>query len=355
MERLEWPATLIDEMIVGNGMIGGGLMVPARQIAAASGLPLDLPTLTIDRACCSGATTVGLAARAVAAGARSVLCLGIETLSRTPRLLHDSRWAKNGDLLVEDLLLLRSPLAGKPIATYVGEVAIEHGIDRQAQDEWALQSHHRYFAALEAGYFDDEIIPITTPLGAVTRDEQPRPDTSLEKMAALNTVYDSPTVTAGNAPGLNDGACGLVLADEASAWASAAPPLARVSHYLQTAGEPTSSAYLPGEAIGRLLKEADLDAGDLDVLEINEAFAATPLVSLRKLAGGDAELEQRLRQRTNVNGGAVALGHPLGASGTRIVLTAARELRRRRGKWAAVAVCGGFGQTDALLLERVKR
>jgi acetyl-CoA C-acetyltransferase len=180
MERLEWPADLIDEMIVGIGMIGSGLMVPARQIAAASGLPLDLPTLTIDRACCSGATTVGLARRAIVGGARSVLCLGIETLSRTPRLLHDSRWAKTGGLMVEDLLLLRSPLAGKPIATYVGEVAIEHGIDRQAQDEWALQSHHRYFAALEGGYFDDEIIPITTPSGTVAQDEQPRHDTSLE-------------------------------------------------------------------------------------------------------------------------------------------------------------------------------
>lgn len=354
LDRLAWPVALLDEFDVGIGMIEGGLMVPARQIAEAADLPLDLPTMTVDRACCSGVTVVGLAQRAVQTGARSVLCLGIDTLSQTPRLLHESRWgSRRGDLVVEDLLLLRSPLAGKPIATYVGEVALEHGVDRLEQDRWALQSHERYFAAAADGYYAGEIVPVTTPGGVVDTDEQPRRDTSLEKLQSLPPVYGSPTVTAGNAPGLNDGGCALVVANEATAWSGRQAPLARVHAYLQTAGEATSSAYLPGDAIRSLLKDAALDVGDLDVIEINEAFAATALVSLRKLADRDGALEQRLRERTNVHGGAVALGHPLGASGARLVLTAARRLQRTGGRWAAVAVCGGFGQTDAVLLERV--
>jgi acetyl-CoA C-acetyltransferase len=353
LQQLQWPHELLDEFDMGVGMIGGGLLVPARQVAAASGLPLDLPTLTVDRACCSGMSVVGLAQRAILTGSRSVLCIGMDVLSRTPRLLHDSRWGnRRGDVTVEDLLLLRSPLAGKPIATYVGEVALEYGIGREEQDRWALQSHERYFAAKEAGYFDEELLPVDTPSGTFVTDEHPRRKSSLEILGGLPVVYGSPTVTAGNAPGLNDGGCALIVADEATAWASG-PPLARIHSYLQTAEEATSSAYLPGDAIARLVKQAGLDIDHIDVIEINEAFAATPLVSLRKLAAGDEALEDRLRSRANVNGGAVALGHPLGASGARITLTAARELRRRDGRWAAVAVCGGFGQTDALLLERV--
>jgi acetyl-CoA C-acetyltransferase len=353
LQQLQWPHELLDEFDMGVGMIGGGLLVPARQVAAASGLPLDLPTLTVDRACCSGMSVVGLAQRAILTGSRSVLCIGMDVLSRTPRLLHDSRWGnRRGDVTVEDLLLLRSPLAGKPIATYVGEVALEYGIGREEQDRWALQSHERYFAAKEAGYFDGELLPVDTPSGTFVTDEHPRRKSSLEILGGLPVVYGSPTVTAGNAPGLNDGGCALIVADEATAWASG-PPLARIHSYLQTAEEATSSAYLPGDAIARLVKQAGLDIDHIDVIEINEAFAATPLVSLRKLAAGDEALEDRLRSRANVNGGAVALGHPLGASGARITLTAARELRRRDGRWAAVAVCGGFGQTDALLLERV--
>jgi acetyl-CoA C-acetyltransferase len=352
LARTESEADSFDEMYVGIGMIEAGMMVPARQIALAAGLPEDLPSLTVDRACCSGATTVGFAARAIDRGAGSVLCVGVENMSRTPRLLHGTRWGSRlGSLDVEDLLLMHSPVVDEPIASYVGRVAEEHGVGREEQDRWALTSQQRHAEATARGYFSDEITPVETPDGPFSKDEHPRPDTTMEVLGRLPTVRNSPTVTAGNAPGLNDGAVALVVVDRASAGDRA--PLARVAAYLQTAESPISSAYLPGLAIRRLLEEQDLKPEDLDVIEINEAYAATPLVSIRRLADNDPALEEKLLQRTNMNGGAVAMGHPVGASGARLVLTAARQLRETGGRWAAVAICGGFGQTDALLLESV--
>jgi acetyl-CoA C-acetyltransferase len=275
-------------------------------------------------------------------------------MSRTPRLLHDTRWgARLGPLEAEDLLLMHSPIADEPIASYVGKVALEHGIGRREQDLWALTSQQRHARAGERGYFVDEIAPVATPDGTFDADEHPRPDTTIEALSRLPTVRNSPTVTAGNAPGLNDGAAALIVADRSRAWEGSRVPLARIAAYLQMAESPTSSAYLPGLAIRRLLEEHELKAEDLDVIEINEAYAATPLVSIRRLVEQDPALEEVLLQRTNVNGGAVAMGHPVGASGARLVLTAARQLRQAGGRWAAVAICGGFGQTDALLLEGV--
>jgi acetyl-CoA C-acetyltransferase len=354
LDRFSWPPDRVAELNMGIAMMEGGLMVPARQIAFRAGLPEELPTLTVDRACCSGVTVTGLGLRALAGGASSVIALGAESMSRTPRLLHETRWGRRrGDMVVEDLLLLRSPVAGTSIATYAGREALQRGVTREDQDAWAKLSHERYFAAAEKDYFDDEIVPVETPEGRLTADEQPRPNVTLERLAALPTVYDSPTVTAGNAPGLNDGACALLLGDEAAAGASPEPPLARIVSYLAISGGATAAVYLPGEAIRRLLDEAGLTPEDLDVIEINEAFAATAVTSVKTLAGGDPGLEAVLLARTNVHGGAVAIGHPTGASGARITLTAARELARTGGRWAAVAICGGFGQTDALLLERV--
>ena len=353
-ERFPGYRERLGEMHVGVAMLEGGLMVPARQIAFAAGLPETLPTLTVDRACCSGMTAAGLARRALRDGASVTVALGAESMSRTPRLLHETRWGRRrGELVVEDLLMLRSPVAGTSIAQYAGHEALTRGVGRTDQDAWALRSHQRYFSAAATGYFDGEIVPVATPAGLVDADEQPRPDVTVEKLAALPTVYDSPTVTAGNAPGLNDGACALLLGDDAAAADAPSAPLAVISSYMQIAGGATAAVYLPGQAIAGLVEAEGLTPADLDVIEINEAFAATAVTSLKTLAGGDAGLERELAQRTNVNGGAVAIGHPTGASGARIMLTAARELERRDGRWAAAAICGGFGQTDAVLLERV--
>ncbi|MBF6303045.1 thiolase family protein [Nocardia amamiensis] len=352
VEQHHWPSEAVSELLLGTGMIEGATFVPARQLSLGLGLPESLPTLTVDRACCSGMTVIGLAARTISAGACSVIAAGAESMSRTPRLLHSTRWgAKRGDLKVEDLLLMRSPLSGTPLATYTGREALARGVTREDQDQWALRSQQRYAAAEADGWYDDERITVHTRRGAVSQDEQPRADVSLESLAALDTVYDSPTVTAGNAPGLNDGACALLLAGNRTLNETGAQPLARLAGYEQIAGGPTSAVYLPGVAIRRLLDRVGVPLHDVAVIEINEAFAATAQCSLGELAGNDAELEAELRERTNPNGGAVALGHPMGASGARVTLAAARELRRRGGRWAVAAICGGFGQADAVLLE----
>lgn len=353
LARTSWSVDSISELNAGMAMIEGGLMVPARQIAMAASLPECLPTLSIDRACCSGMTTVGLGTRAVRDGAQSAIALGLESMSQTPRLLRETRWgSKRGDLVVEDLLMLRNPLAGGgSIARSVGEEALKRGVGREEQDAWAQQSQDRYFRALADGFFSEEITPITTPTGELTADEQPRADSTLEKLARLKPAFGGPTVTAGNAPGLNDGAAALILSGSQALEANGTEPLAKIHSYLQMAGDPTSSVYLPGLAIARILAEAGLAPADVDVLEINEAFAATAVVSVKVLADGDDGLRRRLETRTNMNGGAVAIGHPTGASGARIALTAARQLKRTGGKWAVAAICGGFGQTDVVLIE----
>ena len=353
LDACDWPAEELGELYMGTGMIEGGLMVPARQLALAAGLPQTLPSLTVDRACCSGATTIGLGARSIEGGTGSVLCVGVESMSRTPRLMHGTRWGSRlGPIEVEDLLLLESPVTGSPIAQYVGEVSLEHGVSREDQDRWAVRSQARHAGARERGFFDDEITPVDGADGAFQTDEHPRPGTTLEALATLPTVRNSPTITAGNAPGLNDGAAAVILSGRSAARQMGADPAVRVAAYLQTAESPTSSAYLPGLAIRALLEHQGLEPTDLGVIEINEAYAATPLVSVRTLAG-DSDLEETLLERTNVNGGAVAIGHPIGASGTRLALTASRQLVETESRWAAVAICGGFGQTDALLLENV--
>jgi acetyl-CoA C-acetyltransferase len=353
LKRTSWSIEDIAELNAGMAMLEGGLMVPARQFAMAAGLPETLPTLTVDRACCSGMTTVGIGWRAIRGGARSTLALGIESMSQTPRLLHETRWgSKRGDLVVEDLLMLRNPLAGGgSIARSAGEEALSRGVGREAQDAWAQQSHERYFRALSAGYFDDEITPITTPEGEFKADEQPRSDSSLERLARLKPVYGGPTVTAGNAPGLNDGATALLLSGAQALADNSVTPLAKIHSYLQIAGGPTSSVFLPGLAISQILAAAGLTPGEVDVIEINEAYAATAAVSVKTLAAGDVQLEAVLAARTNINGGAVAIGHPTGSSGARLVLTAARQLKRSGGRWAVAAICGGFGQADAVLIE----
>lgn len=195
LDRLAWPVDAIGEFDAGIGLVEGGLMVPARQIAFAAGLPEHLPSLTVDRACCSGLTAVGLGLRALERGAPSVLCLGIETMSRTPRLLHGSRSDRVGALDVEDLLTFDSPVTGTSIAEYVGKVALEHGVGREEQDAWALQSHRRYFAARERGFFEDEVVAIDAPARPVLLDEPPRPDTR-----SRHSPASPPSATAPRSP-----------------------------------------------------------------------------------------------------------------------------------------------------------
>jgi acetyl-CoA C-acetyltransferase len=345
----------IDAVYAGVGMIGAGTLTPARQAVLQSSLPQHTPSLAVDRACCSGMTAIGLAWKDILLGqAQLVLCGGMESLSRTPFLWPRQRGSRPGPVEVADPLMLRADFLDKAIAAYTGEEALRLGIDRAQQDDWAAESHRRYFAAEGAGYFAFERFAWAGEAGApavLESDEAPRRDAQPEKLARLRTVYGSPTVTPGNAPGLNDGAAFLMLAERATAQALGLPILARILDYVQLADGPTSGSYTPALAIGRLLERGGRMVDDLRILEINEAFAATPLVSTFKLAGEDAGRAAALRRRTNPHGGAVALGHPLGASGARIAMTLINGLGRQGGGLGAAAICGGYGQGDGLLLE----
>ena len=348
MARAGVAPTAITGLYAGVAMIGAGVLTPARCMVLQSSLPETTPSMAVDRACCSGLTAIGLAVRELTeAGEGLIIAGGAENLSATPRLVPRETGARPGAVAVTDPLALRAPFLDKAIARYTGEEAMAVGIDRAEQDAWAVQSHQRYFDARARGVFDSEI----APLPALAADEGPRADCTIEKLSALSTVYDSPTVTAGNAPGLNDGAAFVMLATRATAQRLGLPVLARLSAYAQVASGPTTGTSTPATAIAAALKRAGRPLDGLDLIEINEAFAATPLVSTLKLADGDKTRANALRQRTNVNGGAVAIGHPLGASGARLVMTLANALGRRGGGRGVAAICGGYGQGDAILVE----
>jgi acetyl-CoA C-acetyltransferase len=357
LTRAALPEGSVDAAYLGVGMIGSGTLTPVRQAVLRSRLPNETPSLAVDRACCSGMTALGLAYKDIRAGAaEAVLCGGFESLSQTPILMPRERERALGQVILDDPLLLRGPVVDAPIAAYTSEEALKHGIDRPEQDAWALESHRRYFAADAAGYFAFERVALAVPDGkggttVVDKDESPRSDSSLERLAALKTVHGAKTITPGNAPGLNDGAAALIVASARRARELDLPVLARIVGYGQVAEGPTSGSYTPAIAIERLLAKHGFDVAQLDLIEINEAFAATVLVSTLRLAGGDRAAAARLRGRTNVYGGAVAIGHPLGASGARLVMTLINGLRQRGGGIGAAAICGGFGQGDSVLLE----
>jgi acetyl-CoA C-acetyltransferase len=344
----------LSETMFGCGILDAATAVPARQINFKVGIPGTTPSLTVDRACCSSMTAIGLATLKIRVGETGVVLTGgIESCSQTPFLMRGGRWGRKlGDFSVEDPMQVRNPITGLALTAVTGRKALEHGVSRAEQDEWAYQSHCRYFAAYDAGKYGEEILRVELDADDVLAvDEGPRRDTSLEKLAALATVYGSPTVTAGNAPGLNDGATALILMSGAEAARRGLAPLAQVVAYAQLSGDLESSVYMPGHAIAAAAQKAGIGLRELKCIEINEAFAAMPLVSTKIMAGGDAQELVRLRSITNVNGGSVAIGHPPGASGARVVMAAARELRRRGGGYAAAGICGGFGQSDAVILK----
>lgn len=348
IDRSSLPPDRTDALYCGIGMLSAARLTPAREILLHTALPQETPSLTIDRACCSGLTAIGIAAKDLWSGeAQTVIAGGAESLSNTPYLLQRAVSAQIGPPAVEDPLSLRSPISDAPIARYTAAEAVRAGVSREQQDAWALASHHKYFEANARGEFADERFTLETPGRWVTEDEAPRADTTAERLARLRTVHGSETITAGNAPGLNDGAAFLSLA---RAGITSEAPLGQLIDYVQVAEGPTSGVYTPALAIETLLSRNDLKLADLAVIEINEAFAATPLVSALRLCDGDRLATERLLLRVNTNGGAVALGHPLGASGARIMMAAVHRLRNIGGGWGIAAICGGFGQGDAVLL-----
>lgn len=336
--------------------------VPARQITLGAGFPEENISLTIDRACCSSMTALRLGYRAIKAGdAEVVIASGAENMGNVPLVAsaEKMRWGNRlGPIELEDVLfeLGYGRRGFAPVAVDSGHVSLEYGISREEQDEWAIGSHHKWFAAYNHGKYKigEELMSIEVPQKkgdpiVMDRDESPRENLSLEKMASLKPVYGSPTVTAGNAPGMNSGASAIVLMSLKKAKQMGIKPLAAIEACQAVAGTPKYMACVPAQAIKKLLERIRMTIDDMDLIEINEAFAAVTLVSLKMLANEPAKWRE-LQGKTNVNGGAIAIGHPVGASGARITMTLMYELMRRGGGRGIAAICGGLSQGEAIVI-----
>lgn len=335
--------------------------VPARWATLMAGLPPESISLTVNRACCSSLSGLRLLFRAIKAGEIDVgLAVGADNMSRAPMIVPSAvRWGTRlSNIVIKDPLFELGYYDYNPVSMDASEVAVEHGITRALQDEWAFGSHQKYTRAYEAGKFKvgEELMAVTIeqrkgdPV-VIDRDQQPRPDTTLEKLASLPTIYGTPTVTAGNAPGLNGGATAIMAVSRAVAEAKGLPILGEIVTCVPSATEPRNIATIPARAIASALEKTGMGLDRMDLIEINEAFAAVVLTSTKLLAGGDDAKWKGIMDRTNVNGGAIAIGHPIGASALRIAMTAMYELRRRGGGLGVAAICGGLAQGEAIIIK----
>jgi acetyl-CoA acyltransferase len=353
----------IDDVILGcANQAGEDNRNVARMAALLAGLPTSVPGATVNRLCGSGMEAVGAAARAIRAGeAELMIAGGVESMSRAPFVLGkaESAFARTAEL--HDTTLgwrFVNPLIEAQYGTHsmpetAENVAADHHVRRADQDAFALRSQQRAAAAIEAGRLAAEIVPVLAPQKRgeallVERDEHPRPETTLEKLAALPTPFrQGGTVTAGNASGINDGACALIIASEAAALAQGLQPRARIVGMASAGVPPRVMGIGPVPATRKLLERTGLRLQHMAMIELNEAFASQALAVLRELGLPD-DAEQ-----VNPNGGAIALGHPLGMSGARLVATATHELCRRQGRYALCTMCIGVGQGIAMIIERV--
>ena len=345
----------VDEVILGMIYQGGQGPNPARQAAVHAGLPYSVPAMTVNKLCGSGLKAVALAASAVRAGeADAIVAGGMESMSGVVYGLAGSRWGERmGHSQVTDLMImdgLWDCFYDCHMGITAENLAAEYSVSRQEQDRYAVRSQERYAAAKAQGRFADEIVAVDIPQRKGTPtvfdvDEHPRQDVSLEGLTKLRPAFDEEgTVTAGNASGLNDGAAALTVLSEAESEARNIEPLARVVDAVSVGVDPRVMGIGPAPAIEGLLQRNGLSLVDIDLLEVNEAFAAQVLAVGRRL-DWDAE-------RVNVNGGAIALGHPVGASGARIAVTLLHEMRRRDARRGIAALCIGGGMGIAVLFER---
>ncbi|MGH2932351.1 MAG: thiolase family protein [Gaiellaceae bacterium] len=352
VERAGVPAEQIEDVHFGAAnQAGEDNRNVARMAALLAGLPESVAGVTVNRLCASGLSAVVSASHAIAAGDGDLFVAGgVESMSRAPLVMAkpDDDEPEREPEVFDTTLGWRFPNprmeAMFPLESMgeTGEnVAERHAVTREEQDEFALRSQRRWADAAEAGRFDDELVPV----GDVMRDEHPRPDTNAEKLAGLAPVFrDGGTVTAGNSSGINDGAAALVIASEEKAQELGVDPLGAFVGSAVAGVDPRVMGIGPVPAMRKLLERTGIQPGDLDLVELNEAFASQSLVVIREL-GLDPE-------RVNVNGGAIAIGHPLGMSGARLVVTLLHELRRRGGRYGLATLCVGVGQGQAALFER---
>jgi acetyl-CoA C-acetyltransferase len=344
----------VEEVIMGQVIQGGSGQAPARQALIHAGLPPAIPALTINKVCGSGLKAVMLASQAIKAGdAECIVAGGQESMSGAPHYVYGMRGGiKAGNQTMVDGMIhdgLWDSFGCCHMGEYAEYAAEKAGVTREDQDRFAYQSHRKAVEAAEAGKFKAEILPVAVPgkggPTTVAADEAPRKDTSAESLARLKPVFrkDGGTVTAGNAPGLNDGSSALVVASLAFAKAHGIAPLARVTGYATGGGEPREIFFAPIQAVRNLMGQTGATIGDYDLIEANEAFAVQALADGREL-GWDWE-------RVNVHGGAVALGHPIGASGARVLTTLLHALRDRGGSTGLATLCLGGGNAVALSVE----
>jgi acetyl-CoA C-acetyltransferase len=335
--------------------------VPARQATLLAGFPADNISVSLDRACCSSLTCLRLGVRAIKAGeAEIAMAVGAENMPRTPHLAPGLRkGTRIGHIkLIDCLFELGYAAKGfNPVAKDAGEVAVEYGVTREMQDAWALGSQEKYAKAYGEGKFKvgEELMPVVIPQKkgdpiVIEKDESPR-KTSMEALAKLKTIYGSPTVTAGNAPPISAGASAILMMTSKKAKEKGLKPLATIVTVAASATAPRDIAVIPAYTIQKALKQAGLTLDDMKLIEINEAFAALPLVSTKILANNDEKKWKELQAKTNVNGGAIAIGHPVGASAARITMALAYELKRRGGGYGVAAICGGLAQGEAIIIK----
>ncbi|SFG75962.1 acetyl-CoA C-acetyltransferase [Desulfotomaculum arcticum] len=343
----------VENVIFGQVLQGGCGQIPSRQATREAGLPWETPSETINKVCASGLRAVTIGDQIIRAGDADIIVAGgMESMSNAPYFVKNARWGlrmfdtKFIDLMVNDGLWCS--FYDRHMAIHGGEVAKEYGVSREEQDEWALRSQQLAVAAIDSGRLKEEIVSVNIPQKkgdpkVVDTDEGPRRDTSIEALRKLPPVFDpNNTVTAGNAPGVNDGAGALVVMSDEKASELGLKPMATILGHASVSQDAKYIATVPGLSINKLLKQKDMNIDQIDLLEVNEAFAAVALVS-GKIAGWNPD-------RVNVNGGAIAFGHPIGASGARILMTLVYELRRRGGGIGVAAICSGAAQGDAVMV-----
>jgi acetyl-CoA acetyltransferase family protein len=355
LERSRVQPAWIDHVVMGNALqTSGDAIYGARHVGLKAGVPVEIPALTVNRLCGSGIQSVVSAAHMIRLGeARIALAGGMENMTQAPHVIRGARSGfRLGDGKLEDSLMvaLLDTHCGLYMAQTSDNLARQYGISREQMDAYALRSQKAAAAAAERGVFAEEIVPVEVGSGRkatrVSADDHPRPETTLEGLAALKPAFGKDgLVTAGNASGIVDGAAALVVADAETAQRRGLQPLARIVSWGVAGVPPEIMGIGPVPASRRALEAANLSIRDIDLVEVNEAFAGQYL-AVEKELGLD-------RGRTNVNGGAIALGHPLGATGTRLLLTLALELRRRKARYGLATACIGGGQGIAMVIERL--
>lgn len=354
LERNPVEPGAIDNVIIGQVLQAGAGQLPSRQALMGGGLPPEVPSTLINKVCGSGMRAVSLAAGMIRSGeSRLLFAGGMESMSNVPYYDAHTRWgARMGNKTLIDGMVfdgLWCAFDDVHMANQADDMAAQREVSREEMDEWSVTSQRRWGAAQGSGYFDREITPVPNKRDpnhvALAKDESPRPNSTVERLGRINTVYATKAITAGNAPGVTDGAAMLLIGSEAEATRIDAKPLARIVGWAESAGLPREFPVASAHAIRKVLSKTGLSIEDMAAIEVNEAFACVPLICGQEL-NWNPDLVNR-------HGGSVAMGHPIGASGARLVLTLAYQLQETGGKYAVGAICSGTGQGDAIVLEAV--